>query len=95
MPDKLFEIGVLHITLDAMIALIDHDISIVPLLERHQSGDWGEVDDEDKAANDKAVAEGTRLLSSYVICNGCCNTRIWLITEADRTLSTLLLPSEY
>ena len=95
MPEKRFEIGVVNITIDAMLALIDHDISILPLLERHQSGDWGEVDEEDKAANDKAVGEGTRILSSYVICNGCCHTRIWLITEADRASSTFLLPSEY
>ena len=95
MPNKLFEIGVVNITIDAMIVLIDHDISILPLLERHQSGDWGEVDEEDKKANDQAVMDGTRLLSSYVICANCCKSRLWLITEADRSSTTFLLPSEY
>ncbi len=95
MPDKLFEVGVVHLTTDAMLALIDNGVSALTLLERHQSGDWGEVDHEDKIANDQAVVDGTRLLSSYVVCDGCRKTRIWLITEADRTSTTFLLPSEY
>ena len=95
MPPKLFEIGVVNITIGAMLALIDHNVLALSLLERHQSGDWGEVDDEDKKANDQAVVGGTRLLSSYVVCDNCCSTRLWLITEADRTSTTLLLPSEY
>lgn len=95
MPDKLFDVGLVHLTTDAMLALIDSNVSALTLLERHQSGDWGEVDDEDKKANDQAVKEGTRLLSSYVVCDGCSNTRIWLLTEADRSKTTFLLPREY
>nr|MBA2637786.1 hypothetical protein [Solirubrobacterales bacterium] len=55
-------------------------------------GDWGEVDEEDKAANERSLKEGTRLLSAYHLKDG---TKVWLITEADRSATTLLLPQEY
>lgn len=61
-------------------------------LERHESGDWGDVDDEDRRANDRALTEGTRLLSAYRSVNG---IKFWIITEADRSATTILLPSEY
>ena len=61
-------------------------------LDRHLQGDWGEVCDEDKALNDQALAEGTRLLSAYTLKSG---ARIWIITEANRSATTILLPSEY
>lgn len=62
------------------------------LLRRHQAGDWGDVDSEDKAANDRAVRDGLRLLSAYDLGDG---LRVWLITEHDRSVTTLLLPSDY
>jgi hypothetical protein len=55
-------------------------------------GDWGVVDAEDKQANDEALKSGERLLSAYVIKSG---ERVWVITEADRSATTLLLPDEY
>jgi hypothetical protein len=61
-------------------------------IARHQSGDWGDVCDEDKAANDTALANGERLLSSYSTPGG---VKLWIITEWDRSLTTCLLPSEY
>jgi hypothetical protein len=64
----------------------------ITYLTRHASGDWGDVDAEDKAANDRAVLEGARLLSAYHLTDG---TRIWIITEADRSVTTVLLPDEY
>jgi hypothetical protein len=64
---------------------------ITELLGRHQSGDWGEVEDDDWAANDRAVIEGSRVLSVYKV-DG---ERIWVITEADRSSTAVLLPSEY
>lgn len=62
------------------------------LLERHVAGDWGDLDEEDKRANDASVEDGSRLLSSYRIDPG---LTVWVITEADRHVTTLLLPSEY
>jgi hypothetical protein len=61
-------------------------------LARHQSGDWGTLDDDDKRTNDLAVTHGERVLSAYALADG---TRIWVITEADRSSTCLLLPEEY
>jgi hypothetical protein len=61
------------------------------LLRRHQSGDWGELGDEDCQANDDALRHGGRLFSSYRIQG----EKVWVITEADRHSSTILLPDEY
>ena len=60
-------------------------------LLRHQCGDWGEVPPEDAAENEFATSHGLRILSAYVIAGA----RIWIITEADRSATTLLFPSEY
>lgn len=70
------------------------------LLDRHLSGDWGIVDAEDKATNDKAVKVGNRILSAYPIdptqeCVGYGPNTVWIITEADRSVTTFLLPDEY
>lgn len=62
-------------------------------LARHWVGDWGEVDDEDKQANEDALKHGTRLLSAYTHENT--GERIWIITEANRRLTTFLFPHEY
>jgi hypothetical protein len=61
-------------------------------LGRHVSGDWGNVCSEDAEANEAAVNERARLLSSYATRDG---VRFWIITEADRSLTTVLLPEEY
>ena len=61
-------------------------------LKRHVTGDWGELDEEDRRENEESIVHGLRLLSAYTLSNG---TRIWIITEADRSATTLLLPSEY
>ena len=61
-------------------------------LQRHQQGDWGELCDEDKESNNQALIDGSRILSSYQICN---DEKIWIITESDRSATTILLPSEY
>src|SRR5690349_19875961 len=69
--------------------------SLVPpewLLARHQSGDWGDLDDDDKKANDLAVVQGDRIFSSYNLPTG---KKIWVITEWDRSVTTLLLPEDY
>lgn len=61
-------------------------------LSRHITGDWGEVDAEDKRANDQSLIDGSRLLSAYRSQDG---TKFWIITEADRSVTTVLLPEEY
>jgi hypothetical protein len=62
------------------------------LLQRHLDGDWGEVSEEDRKANDSALQNGGRLLSAYKTRNG---VKLWVITEADRSVTTFLLPEEY
>ena len=59
---------------------------------RHQLGDWGDLGPEDKAANERALIEGTRLLSAYTA-KGL--PKIWILTEADRSSTCILFPSEY
>jgi len=61
-------------------------------LRRHVQGDWGEVCAEDKRLNDASVKDGTRILSAYYTS---LQEKLWVITEADRSATTLLLPSEY
>lgn len=62
------------------------------MLARHLSEDWGEVPPEDRAANDAALKEGSRLLSAYTSGSG---VKVWVITEADRSVTTLLRPEDY
>lgn len=65
---------------------------VLPFVRRHVAGDWGDVSAEDWKANDEALVTGERLLSAYVVRPG---ERLWIITEADRSLTTALLPDEY
>ncbi len=69
-------------------------------LHRHMMGDWGVVDAEDQKTNDRAVKCGSRIISAYPIdsskpCKGFGDNTLWIITEADRSVTTFLLPSEY
>ena len=61
-------------------------------LRRHACSDWGDLNEEDRKENEFSLVTGFRLLSSYTLSSG---TRIWVITEADRSSTTLLLPEEY
>ena len=61
------------------------------LLRRHAGGDWGNLGDFDRRANERALRDGERLFSSYVTASG----KVWTITEADRSSTCVLLPSEY
>ena len=61
-------------------------------LRRHAGGDWGKLEPEDRQANDDALKNGGRLVSSYLAKNG---TKFWIITESDRSATTVLLPEEY
>jgi hypothetical protein len=88
----LFDTGFIVRTPGALLALIEARVSEYSLIERHQAGDFGDLCEEDRAANVRAIAEGTRVFSSYSIAP---DVKVWVITEADRGVTTLLLPSEY
>ncbi len=88
----LFPLGRLVATPGALQALEANGTGCTHYLERHLNGDWGDLCEEDKQANAEALEEGLRLLSAYRLEDG---TKIWIITEADRTSSCVLLPSEY
>jgi hypothetical protein len=94
MADKLvlFPLGALVSTPGALLALIEAQVTPLSLLMRHVRGDFGDLCDEDRLANEQAVSEGGRVFSSYVVAQG---MKVWVITEADRSVTTLLLPSEY
>jgi hypothetical protein len=62
------------------------------LLNRHAHGDWGDVSPDNWQENEFSLTHGLRLLSVYTLTDG---TRIWIITEAERSATTLLLPEEY
>jgi hypothetical protein len=61
-------------------------------LQRHQAGDWGDVDEHDRQENELSLKNGFRLLSVYHAANG---VKFWIITEADRSATTVLLPEDY
>lgn len=87
-----FSTGQLLFTPGAFASMQKYQTSPIELLRRHQAGDWGTIPKEDAQANEQALKYGDRLLSSYQITP---DVVIWLITEADRSSSTYLLPSEY
>ena len=90
---KLFNCGRVIITqrVNNLIAEnIDFSKQVIASLKRHSNGDWGDLDAQDKKANDDALIHGERILSAY---NGV--EKIWVITEADRSSTTILFPSEY
>ncbi|OZC01199.1 hypothetical protein [Rubricoccus marinus] len=86
-----FPLGHVVATPGALEVVRSHSLDVVGLLHRHRAGDWGSVSEHDARANDRAVGEGTRVLSAYETTGG----RLWIITEADRSATTVLLPSEY
>ena len=86
----LFKHGQIVATPGAL-SLEEQGVNLLTYLHRHLSGDWGDLDDEDKAENDFSIEHGFRILSAYNTPSG----RLWIITEADRSVTTFLLPSEY
>jgi hypothetical protein len=89
---KLFPLGTIAGTPDALHTLIQAGKTVVEYLRRHEAGDWGDLCDEDKDVNREALENGGRILSSYYVTP---SDKIWIITEADRSVTTVLLPSEY
>ncbi len=84
-----FPLGQIVITTNAMRQLAPRDIQ--DGLRRHADGDWGNICPDDAALNDEALTVGDRLLSSY----GTGKHVFWIITEADRSVTTILLPADY
>ncbi len=89
----MFELGRVVATPGALEALATAGVDPGELLSRHASGDWGELDAHDRRENARSLKHGFRLLSSYRV--GDAGGRVWIITEADRSSTCLLLPEEY
>jgi hypothetical protein len=87
-----FPLGQVVATPGALDALTASGETPAGFLRRHLTGDWGSLDEEDRRENELSLAQGFRLLSAYELSTG---VRIWIITEADRSATTLLLPEEY
>jgi hypothetical protein len=87
-----FPIGQLVGTPGAFKALAQNSQEPVEFLQRHWHGDWGDLDDKDKEENEFSLSQNLRILSAYTLNDG---TRVWIITEADRSVTTILLPEEY
>ena len=88
----LFPLGRCVATPGAIDALAATQQTPAEFLHRHQCGDYGCVNDEDRKANDDAVRCGERVFSAYLLSDG---VKVWVITEADRSSTAILLPSEY
>jgi hypothetical protein len=85
-----FRLGHLVSTPNALSQLPNEEI--FRAIQRHQAGDWGDVDEHDRQENERALVEGTRLLSVYRTSEG---LKFWVITEADRSATTVLMPEDY
>ena len=88
----LFPLGLTCATPGALEALSEAEQEAAEFLHRHQSGDWSEMCEEDRRENEFSIDKRLRIFSAYRTSKG---EKIWVITEADRSVTTLLLPSEY
>jgi len=86
------QLGHVVATYSALRKMQVNSIDPHTLLTRHAAGDWSEMDAEDRKANIEAAASGLRVFSAYRINEA---ERIWIVTEADRSVTTFLLPHEY
>lgn len=88
----LFSLGRVVATPGALAALRAVGQTPLVFLRRHLRGDWGDLEEIDCQANEQALQDGSRLVSAYQVTP---QFRLWIITEADRSATTLLLPEEY
>jgi hypothetical protein len=88
----LFALGSVYATPGALAVLSEHGIDASVLILRHHTGDWSEMTNEDRHANQAALRHGARIFSAYAVGT---QEKLWVITEADRSATTLLLPGEY
>ena len=89
---KSFPLGQVLIAPPAEAVLQEAGRTFQEFLDRHASGDWGEIDVDDWNANEEALTSGARLMSVYTVSD---KQKIWIITESDRACTTLLLPDDY
>lgn len=89
----LFPLGQTVSTPGAIHALMEEGCGTSDLLSRHVSGDWGDLSEGDKEENELSLKEGFRIFSAYILPRT--KVKVWVITEADRSVTTLLLPDEY
>ena len=89
-PIARFRLGKIVSTPNALSQLTQADILLA--IQRHQAGDWGDVDEDDRTKNELSLEQGFRLFSVYHAANG---VKFWLTTEADRSHTTVLLPEDY
>jgi len=87
----LFKPGAIVSTPGAQALFEHYEVNPLVFLDRHLHGNWGECDPDDARTNDRAVDDGGRIFSVYYVCG----EKIWVITEADRSATTFLLPDEY
>jgi hypothetical protein len=92
MTTARFPLGQTVATPGALQALADAGQSPLDFLRRHQHGEWGDLTEEDKMENEFSVRHNFRILSAYTLTTG---VKIWVITEANRSATTILLPEEY
>ena len=97
-PVERVQLGPIVSTPGALEALQTSGADALHLLQRHAAGDWGDLDETDKAANAAALTSGARIMSVYTLPDG---TKLWVITDAEiddqhhRQATTFLLPEEY
>ena len=94
----LFGLGKLYVTRGIHALMDEHNLDVAPFIARHLTGDWGEVCADDAAENQLSLEKGFRILSAYHFApdddpNN--PIKLWIITEADRSVTTVLLPEEY
>ncbi|KVG12479.1 hypothetical protein [Burkholderia thailandensis] len=87
-----FKLGRIFATPAALEAIANARVSIIDLLIRHMRGDWGDLSESDRQQNELSVKAGLRLLSCYVLPG---HQTVWVVTEWDRTATTILLPGDY
>ncbi len=89
-PIAIVRLGRIVATANALRSLTENEILLG--IQRHQAGDWGSVQGTDREANDRALTHSGRIHSAYDSASG---IRFWIITEADRSITTVLLPEDY
>lgn len=89
-PTAKFRVGKIVTAANALSQLTQEDILLG--IQRHQAGDWGDLYEHERKANDCAIADGTRIWSVYHTGKG---MKFWIITEANRSATTVLLPDKY
>jgi hypothetical protein len=97
MPDELFPLGRIVMTTNLQRKLQETspgvwEEELQGIITRHASGDWGDLGEEDKRENELSVRQGFRIFSAYTTSRG---IKVWVITEADRSCTTALLPDDY